>query len=97
MVGQEGGGVSPCNSILSITAAGRKHLVESEDTVALLEFRHSCTDFVDCAGNVITLVDLALLRDLRVLPVCICQNNISVSSIDFRHTNPWGCFPNKQP
>jgi hypothetical protein len=48
--------VLPCDSILGVRTTRREHLVESSNTVTLLELYDILADFVDNAGNVVTRV-----------------------------------------
>ena len=53
---QEESGVLPCDSILGVRTTRREHLVESSNTVTLLELYDILADFVDDAGDVVALV-----------------------------------------
>jgi len=54
--------VLPSDSILGVRTTGCHHLVESSNAVTLLELDNVLADFVDDAGDVVTLVGVIEFR-----------------------------------
>ena len=57
-LGEEESGVLPSDGVLGVRPSRREHLVESGNTVTLLEFYDILADFVDDAGDVVALVGI---------------------------------------